>query len=104
MPARSPWELSSGGISVAPAMEVRMGRPAGEVKRELKRVQMDMPAKTVERLKRLMKETEATSYAEVVRNALRLYEALFKEVSSGNEIMIRRDGKVEPYPILALDP
>ena len=78
-----------------------MARPSRESKKDLKRVQMDMPPKSVLRLKRLQDITEAASYAEVVRNALRLYEALIDEVESGNEVMIKRNGKVVPYPIFS---
>lgn len=76
-----------------------MSRPTSDEKRELKRVQMDMPVRSIERLKRLQSVTEAASYAEVVRNALRLYEALISEVEAGHEIMIRREGQIAPYPV-----
>jgi hypothetical protein len=70
-------------------------------RKELKRVQMDMPPTSVERLKRLQEVTEAASYAEVVKNALRLYEAVIDEIESGNEIMVKRGDKVFPYPIFS---
>jgi hypothetical protein len=47
--------------------------------KETTRVQMEMPPKSMERLAALKDKTEASSYAEVVKNALRLYEALIKE-------------------------
>jgi len=78
-----------------------MARPTRESKKDLKRVQMDMPSKSVERLKRLQEITEAASYAEVVRNALQLYEALIEEVESGNKIMIKRNDHVAPYPLFS---
>jgi hypothetical protein len=61
-----------------------------------KRVQMDMPPRSVERLKRLQVVTEAASYAEVMKNALRLYEALIEEVEAGNEIQIKRGDNTAP--------
>jgi len=64
-----------------------------------KRIQMDMPPRSVERLKVLQAKTEASSYAEVVRNALRLYEALIDEVESGSKILVERDGAVSPLII-----
>jgi len=67
----------------------------------VKRIQMDMPPRSVERLKRLQEITEATSYAEVMRNALRLYEAMIDEVEAGHEIMIRREGVVSPLPVFS---
>jgi hypothetical protein len=64
-----------------------------------KRVQMDLPPKSVERLKRLQELTEAASYAEVMRNALRLYEALIIETESGNDIMVKRGAQIVQLPI-----
>lgn len=64
-----------------------------------KRIQMDMPPRSVERLKSLRDITEATSYSEVVRNALRLYEALIAETESQNKILIERDGRISEYKI-----
>jgi hypothetical protein len=64
-----------------------------------KRVQMDLPPKSVERLKRLQELTEAASYAEVMRNALRVYEALILEAEQGNEILIKRKKEVTALPI-----
>lgn len=78
-----------------------MARPAKVDKSELKRVQMDLAPKSLSRLKRLQEVTEAASYAEVIRNALRLYEALVEEHESGAELMIKRDGTVMPLHIFA---
>ncbi|MGN6154772.1 MAG: hypothetical protein ACTHN4_03455 [Sphingomicrobium sp.] len=64
-----------------------------------KRVQMDLPPKSVERLKRLQEYTEAVSYAEVMRNALRLYEALVIETENGNEVLIKRGDQIVRLPI-----
>lgn len=64
-----------------------------------KRIQMDMPSRSVERLKRLQEVTEAASYTEVMKNALRLYEALIEEVEAGNEILIKRGETIAPLLI-----
>jgi len=66
-----------------------------------KRIQMDMPPRSVERLKRLQEVTEAASYAEVMKNALRLYEALIEEVEAGNEIMVKRGADTVPLLIFS---
>lgn len=66
-----------------------------------KRIQMDMPPRSVERLKRLQEVTEAASYAEVMKNALRLYEALIEEVEAGNEIMVKRGKDTVPLMIFS---
>ncbi len=62
---------------------------------------MEMPPRSIERLERLQVITEASSYAEVMRNALRLYEALIDEVEAGNEIMIKRGEVTAPLPIFS---
>jgi len=62
------------------------------------RVQFDLPPRSMERLNVLKAKTEAASYAEVLKNALRLYEALIEETERGNEFMVRNaDGVVTPY-------
>lgn len=66
-----------------------------------KRIQMDMPSRSVERLKRLQDVTEAASYAEVMKNALRLYEALIDEIEAGNEIMVKRGKDTVPLMIFS---
>jgi hypothetical protein len=60
---------------------------------------MEMPPRSVERLKRLQEVTEASSYGEVVKNALRLYEALINEVENGHVILVRRGETVAPLPV-----
>lgn len=69
-----------------------MARPKKIVSPNLKRIQMEMPIRSVERLKSLQEKTDSASYAEVMKNALRLYEALIKEVETGGDIVIKKDG------------
>ncbi len=62
------------------------------------RVQLDFAPGAMERLNKLKAKTEAASYAEVVKNALRLYEALIEETESGKQFLVRdRDGVVAPF-------
>ena len=62
------------------------------------RVQLDFPPRAMERLNALKTKTEATSYAEVVKNALRLYEALIEEDESGKQFLTRdKNGVVSPF-------
>jgi hypothetical protein len=52
----------------------------------------------MERLNALQVKTEAASYAEVVKNALRLYEALIEETESGKQFLTRdQNGVVSPF-------
>jgi len=62
---------------------------------------MDMPEKSVARLLALQAATEASSYAEVIKNALRLYEVVIREVEAGGEILVRRGTEVEKLAVFA---
>jgi len=77
-----------------------------EVKDEVKkldkvaknRVQLDFAPRSMDRLNALKAKTEAASYAEVVKNALRLYEGLIEEVENGREFLIRdQNGAISPF-------
>lgn len=64
----------------------------------VKRIQLDLPEKSLGRLQELKAKTEATSYAEVIKNALRLYEAVVTEVEAGNAFMVKTpDGALKEY-------
>jgi len=64
------------------------------------RVQLEMPPQAMERLQRLKEKTEAASYAEVIRSALRLFEALVEEHEKGSEFALKRaDGELMTYKI-----
>ena len=64
------------------------------------RVQLEMPPQAMVRLQKLKDRTEAASYAEVIRNALRLFEALVEEHAKGSEFSLKRaDGEIVQYKI-----
>ena len=64
------------------------------------RVQVEKPEKSMARLIALKEITEASSYAEVLKNALRLYEAVIAETESGKQFYVKgADGNVVPYRI-----
>ena len=64
------------------------------------RVQLEMPPQAMERLQKLKERTEAASYAEVIRNALRLFEALVDEHENGSEFSLKRkSGETVAYKI-----
>jgi hypothetical protein len=66
------------------------------------RLNMVLPAQTFSRLEKLREETEATSYVEVVKNALRLYEAFIEDTVSGKEILARDPGgELTTYKLFA---
>lgn len=62
------------------------------------RIQLDFPPKAVRRLKVLKIRTEAASYAEVFKNALRVYEAMIDEAEAGREFLTRdKDGETTAF-------
>jgi len=68
--------------------------------RSTTRVQLEMPPQAMERLQRLKEKTEAASYAEVIRNALRVLEALVDEHEKGSEFSLKRaNGETLAYKI-----
>lgn len=70
------------------------------VDRTTTRVQLEMPPQAMVRLQKMKDRTEAASYAEVIRNALRLFEALVDEHEKGSEFSLKRaNGEVVQYRI-----
>jgi metal-responsive CopG/Arc/MetJ family transcriptional regulator len=66
----------------------------------VRRVQLDLPEKALQRLQDLKSRTEASSYAEVIKNALRLYEAIIEETEAGSSFLVRSaDGQLKEYVI-----
>jgi hypothetical protein len=62
-----------------------------------RRVQLDLPPKAFERLQRLKADTEAATYAEVMKNALKLYAAAVEHQKEGSKFMIQNnDGTIVP--------
>lgn len=69
--------------------------------KETTRVQIELPPASMERLKELKEKTEAASYAEVTKNAFKLYERMIGLVEEGNSFMIRdKSGKVKDIELL----
>lgn len=76
------------------------GEEAEAGERATTRVQLEMPPQAMVRLQKLKDLSEAASYAEVIRNALRLYEALVEEHEKGSEFLLKRaDGETAHYKI-----
>jgi hypothetical protein len=73
-----------------------------EPKTELKRVQIDLPPKAFGRLMKLKADSEAPSYADVIRNALGLYAAVIDITEKGGELMVKQaDGTVVPAYLIS---
>lgn len=64
------------------------------------RVQLELPDKSMERLIALKETTEAGSYSEVLKNALRLYESVILQYESGNRLCIKDEkGNLTEYQV-----
>jgi len=62
------------------------------------RVQFDIPPRSMKILTELKDKTDAASYAEVFKNALKLYDGLVTEVERGGEFLLRSpDGTVSTF-------
>jgi hypothetical protein len=59
-----------------------------------KRIQFEFPPDAAERLDRIKQETNSASYAELVRNALRVYEWLIETQKKGFEIGVVKDDQL----------
>jgi hypothetical protein len=58
------------------------------------RLNLVLSDRSADRLKNLKKLTEASSFTEVIRNALRLYEGIVMEYENGHKVQIvDKDGK-----------
>jgi Arc/MetJ-type ribon-helix-helix transcriptional regulator len=87
------------GASERTANETEQGAEASP-ERSTTRVQLEMPPQAMERLQRLKERTEAASYAEVIRNALRLFEALVSEHEKGAEFALKQpNGETVAYKL-----
>jgi len=72
--------------------------PAAHGGLDKKRLNIVLPERSAQRLDALKEKTEAATYTEVLKDALRLYEALIEEAENGNEFCIReKDGRITSY-------
>lgn len=67
-----------------------------------RRVQMDLAPNSFERLNKLKDAVEATTYTEVMRDALRVYEYLVEMDAKGNSFFVKdADGNFAEVKIFA---
>lgn len=63
----------------------------------MSKFEITLPQKSMDRLNALVEVTESGSLSEVIRNALRLYEAAVHETNNGGTVVvIRADGAQLP--------
>jgi len=62
------------------------------------RVQLDLQPRTMAMLNELKEKTDSASYAEVFKNAMKLYDGIITEIERGNTFLIRDpDGKISEF-------
>jgi hypothetical protein len=62
------------------------------------RVQLDLTPRAMALLTELKSKTDAATYAEVFKSAMKLYDGIISEIERGSEFLIRdKDGKVSEF-------
>ncbi len=62
------------------------------------RVQLDLSARAMSQLAELKEKSDAASYAEVFKNAMKLYDGIITEIERGSTFLIRdKSGKVSEF-------
>jgi hypothetical protein len=83
---------TSHGLARLPVKATRRGRPpkngALSVPVKLRRLQIKLSPRGFERLEHLRSLTDAVSTVDVIRDALRVYEALAEAVASGQDVVL----------------
>jgi len=70
-------------------------------RREKERFHIAMSPRLMERMESLRDRTDAASLTEVVKNAMKLYDALVQEAEAGSELFVRdRAGNERSYRAL----
>jgi hypothetical protein len=87
------------GVRDSPLVDNRASADAQQNAEELPtRINLGLSPRAAARLVMLRQKTDASTNAEVLRNALRLYDALIEEVDKGNEFLIRHpNGEITSY-------
>jgi hypothetical protein len=92
------YDVGFGQLSKDGKKERSRGRP--QLSSDKERINLALSPRAYEQLEYLREKTEASSYAEVFRNAIRLYDALIKEADKGNEFLVRdSEGNLTSYKI-----
>lgn len=82
------------------ALEEVVQHRVGQLSKTTTRVQLELARQSYARLSALKDKTEATSYAEVLKNALRLYESLIEQHEAGRRLFTRGpDGVMVEYKV-----
>ncbi len=62
------------------------------------RVQLDLTPRAMALLTELKEKTEASTYVEVIKAAMKLYDGLITEADKGNEFLVRgKDGQISEF-------
>jgi hypothetical protein len=86
-------------IGTRAKLEMDQGAAAEKVQPISKsRVQFDLTPRSMAMLTELKTKTDAATYAEVFKNAMKLYDGIISEIERGSEFLIRdKDGNVSEF-------
>ena len=59
------------------------------MKKQTRRVQLEMPERSMERLEKLKHKTEAGSYAEVIKNAMMAYSWIIERYDNDERLLVK---------------
>ena len=65
-----------------------------EMNEKRHRLQFEFSADAYDRLKKMLKKSDSRTFAELVRNALRLYEWYLEQQDQGIELALVKDDKI----------
>ncbi|WP_143272078.1 hypothetical protein [Azospirillum brasilense] len=75
-------------------------RGTSRAKEKEHRLHLALSPRSMELLDALKDKTEASSYAEVFKNAMRLYAAIIEETDKGNDLYLKdQDGNLTQYKV-----
>ena len=67
----------------------------GQKATEKRRLQFEFSPETFERMSSMKADANVASYAELVRNSLRLYEWFLSQKRQGRAILVKEDDKIK---------
>lgn len=81
-----------------------MARPARDPEAPAqKRIQMDLPQRSVDRLERLRLRTDSTSNGETVRRSLWVHETVLDLIADGGTLLVEKDGRTTRVQLVGIE-
>lgn len=92
--------FGNSGLPVAHPNDKELIGSDAEILSRKERINLVLSKRTLMRLEVLKQKTEAASLSEVLKNALRVYDALVEEAEQGHDFLVRdRVGNLTKYKL-----